>query len=111
MQEFELKRGHYKSLEGDKLKTILEQVFGNAVKLSAGEEGRYRASFGALKSITVWLKDKHTLCVDTEMDRTVDDNVGTETLKRYNKFMYLATGFTSKQRRERLQKRAREGKL
>ncbi|HPD08781.1 MAG TPA: DUF5611 family protein [Methanomassiliicoccales archaeon] len=34
-----------------------------------------------------------------------------DTIKRWNDFLERATGFTSKERRNRLQKKAKDGKL
>lgn len=106
MQAYEIKRGHFKNLEGDGLRKLLEETFGD-VKVD-GE--RLRVSYGAIREMTVWTDGK-MLYVDTTMERSVDDQTAAATIRAYNSFLERATGFTSKQRRERLQKRAKEGKL
>ncbi|MFQ6060466.1 MAG: DUF5611 family protein [Thermoplasmata archaeon] len=105
MQAFDIKRGHLKNIEGEKLKQLVQDVFGDAEE----NEGRIETSFGALRRLTVWTEGS-VLFVDTEMQKGIDDSTALETIQLYNSFMERATGFTSKQRRDRLQKRARKGK-
>lgn len=105
--EFDIKRGHFKKLENDGLKNIMADVFGEV----SSEGDMLVASFGSIKKIKVKLINKSTLWVETETDPGTPDEVAHETIKRYNIFMERATGFTSKQRRERLTKKAKEGKL
>jgi len=69
------------------------------------------SSFGALKEIVAWPAKKNILGIDTKMDTTVANEVAQETIKAYNKFLETATGFTSKERGKRIQKKAKEGKL
>ncbi|MCJ2541176.1 MAG: DUF5611 family protein [Candidatus Thermoplasmatota archaeon] len=37
--------------------------------------------------------------------------MASESIRRYNKFLEAATGFNTKQRSKRLQKKAKEGKM
>lgn len=106
MQAYEIKRGHFKNLEGEGLRRLLQEVFGEVQ-----EEGdRLKVSYGALQEMAVWT-DGRMLYVDTSMQPDVDDQTAASTIKAYNAFLERATGYTSKQRRERLQKRAKEGGL
>ncbi|MBM4237300.1 MAG: hypothetical protein FJ151_02315 [Euryarchaeota archaeon] len=105
--EYELKRGRYQELQEGGLRQIVEEVFGNVL-----EEGQSLvASFGALTRLETRLLDKSTLLVNTTSNPSVAQEAGLETIRRYNLFLERATGFTSKERRNRLQKKAKEGKL
>jgi len=105
--EFDIKRGHYRNLENDGLKNIMAEVFGEV----STEGDMLVAAFGSIKKLKVKLMDKSTLWVETETDPATTDAVALETIRKYNIFMEKATGFTSKQRRERLTKKAKEGKF
>lgn len=104
MRAYDIKRGHHKTLEGDGLQRILEEAFGAVT----AEGDAYRVSFGAIKKMRVRLQDKQ-LVVDKEMDPEVDEETAAATVRANNAFLKEATGFTSKQRRDRLQKAAKEG--
>ncbi len=58
--------------------------------------------------MSVWFDGK-TLYVDTNMERDVDTETAAATIRAYNTFLEQATGFTAKQRRQRIQKKAKEG--
>ena len=105
MQEYDIRRGHYKNLEGDRLKELIESTFGN-VEI---EEEKYKVYYGALQPLTTWLKDKNILCVETNMEKNKTEEEINETIKRYNKFLESATGFNSKERVKRAKKKS-EGK-
>jgi hypothetical protein len=105
--ELDIKKGHFKKIEGDNLKALMKSYFGN-VKESGG---KLVSEFGALRPITVWLKGKNVLCVEIETDRMVDDSVAMDSIKARNGFLLDATGFSTKERSKRLQKKAKEGKL
>jgi hypothetical protein len=106
LQEQDIKRGHYKNIEGDKLKGLIEEIFGSVEM----DGDKYIVHFGALSPLTIWIKDKNSLCVDTCMNTDVDEDVAIDTRKKYNLFLDKSTGFNSKQRRDRIQKKAKEGK-
>ena len=103
----EVKRGHYSSLEGDGLANIMSEIFGNV----ASEGDMLVSSYGAIRKLKAKLLDRSTLWVEMESDPGASNEMAAETIRRYNAFMERATGFTSKQRRNRLNKKAREGKL
>ncbi|WP_455391717.1 DUF5611 family protein [[Eubacterium] cellulosolvens] len=102
MQEYDIKRGHFKNIEGEKLKELMESTFGS-VKI---EDEKLISNYGALQPLKTWVKSKDVLCVDTKMDTNVEENKINETIKRYNKFLEAATGFTSKERVKRAKKKA-----
>lgn len=101
MQNYEVKRGHQK-------KVNLEQLFTECFGAPQKEGEWFVVHFGALKPV----KAKWTgaeLSVDAVNDRGVPSAVAMETIRSWNKFLESATGFTSKQRSERLQKAAKKG--
>lgn len=102
MQIQPIKRGHIKNLEGEGLRRILVEVFGeeSVRDLSGG----YEVFYGALNPLRTWLEGKG-LAVETIMKKDVEEEVARDTIKRYNQFLERATGYTA---RERI-KRARMG--
>jgi hypothetical protein len=100
MNEYDIKRGHFEKIEGDKLELLMREVFESAKK----DGDKLSTTFGALDSLTVWLDGKKTLCVETRMNTAVDDRTATETIRLYNQFLERATGVTAKERRKRAAK-------
>ena len=105
--EYEIKRGHYGNLEGDGLLNMMETTFGPAKK----EGDKCVSSFGAMTRIEVRLKSKTLLDIATDTDKEASVELAQETIRRWNAFLEQVTGFNSKERRTRLQKKAKEGKL
>jgi hypothetical protein len=105
--DYDVKKGHGKVLEGDGLRKIAEEVFG-----SASVEGDMVVSkYGAMTHLEAKVKDKSNITVNTTTDTKASVELAADTIKQYNVFMEKVTGFTSKERRTRLQKKAKEGKL
>jgi hypothetical protein len=102
LQEQDIKRGHFKKIEGDQLRDIMQDIFGSVET----DGDKHVVHYGALTPLTVWIKDKSTLCVDTQMNTDVDEDTAMETRKKYNQMLDMTTGFSSKQRRDRLKKKA-----
>ncbi|MEM0343699.1 MAG: DUF5611 family protein [Thermoplasmata archaeon] len=107
MQEYEVRRGHQENIAPDRLRAIMQEVFGNVQE----RDGKFFSSFGALKELHAWPCKKNALCVETRSDPSVSDEVAQQTIKAYNEFLERTTGFTAKERSRRLQKKAKEGKL
>ena len=107
MQTFDIKRGHFRNLENNGLEKIMEKAFGDV----AIEGDKLKANYGAMKPITFWIKNKKELCIDIVTDKDVNDEVALKTIKAKNDFLLMATGFSTKERSKRLQKKAKEGKL
>ena len=107
MQEYEVRRGHQENIEPAKLKAHMQEIFGNAQE----KDGKMVSSFGALKEIAAWSGKKNVLVVDTKMDTSVGDDLALQTIRAYNTFLEKATGYTSKERGKRVQKKAKEGKF
>lgn len=107
MQRYDIKKGHFRNLESGRLKELMEEIFGEVKE----HDEKMETSYGALNRFTVWTEDKGTLCVDIVMDKKANDDAALDTIRTYNEFLKRATGFTSKERRKRLTKKAKEGKL
>jgi hypothetical protein len=105
--EYDIRKGHYASVEGDKVKQIMSSVFGNAKV----EGDKFVSSFGAITRLEVKVLSKTAMDITSTTDKTASIEIQTETVKQWNKFLEQATGFTSKERSKRLQKKAKEGKL
>jgi hypothetical protein len=105
--DYDIKKGHFGNVEGDGLKNIVNDIFGNAKM----EGDLIVSTFGALERLETKVAGKTTLFVCTKMRTDVSPEVGADTVKRYNQFLERATGLTSKERGKRLQKKAKEGKL
>ncbi|MCG7844376.1 MAG: DUF5611 family protein, partial [Methanomassiliicoccales archaeon] len=69
------------------------------------------SAHGAMTRIEVNVKSKTVLDINTVTNKEAPVDVATETIKIWNTFLEQVTGFTSKERRTRLQKKAKEGKL
>jgi hypothetical protein len=105
--EYDIKKGNYGNLEGEGLRKMMESAFG-----SAKMDGDVCvSSYGAMTKIEVRLKSKTLLDINTVTDKGASVEVASETIKKWNAFLEQVTGFTSKERRNRLQKKAKEGKL
>ena len=90
--EYKLKRGFSPDLE--RIKGVLEKDFLSEVRQD-GE--KLTLSYGALKSIEVWIEGKK-LAVVTQSEPGVSDYVAMDTNKRFRNFLESATGYTAKQR-------------
>ncbi len=100
MRAYDIKRGHFSSLEGDGLQELMKKHFGNVRK----EGEHWVSTYGAIRTLRVKLDGKTKLLAETEMNSNVDDKTAQETIKRYNQFLFEATGFTAKERKKRFSK-------
>lgn len=104
MRDYELRRGHWKNLEGDKLQKLMEECFGE-VRL----EGEWLvAAFGALKMVKARLNGKETVSIDSETDRSASMEVARQTMPVWNGFLERATGYDAKQRAKKAQEAAKK---
>ncbi len=102
--EYDIKRGHFKNIEGGKLKEIMEKHFE-----TVEEEGdKLKSEYGAIDHLEVWTEGKTGLWVDVEMNEDAPDDVAMDTISRWNKFLLEATGFNAKKRRDRAKKKAKK---
>jgi hypothetical protein len=67
------------------------------------KDGKYTISYGAFKHLSVWLNGKK-LCVDSESEMGVSDEVAFETNKRYRTFLQESTGYSAKERLKQAKK-------
>jgi hypothetical protein len=107
MQVLDIKRGHYQNIEGAKLEELMKEIFGSVDR----DGDKLVANYGAMQPITAWVKSKKELCVDIVTATGIDDQTVLETIRLKNDFLQRATGFSTKERSKRLQKKAKEGKL
>ena len=105
----DIRKGHFKDIEGDGLKRKLEEAFGPGARSDA--DGHLVVSYGALRSLRVKVLSKTELLVETETCKDATPEVALDTIRRYNSFLESATGFNSKERSKRLQKKAKDGSL
>jgi len=84
MGGYDIKRGHKADLKDAAVK-----CFENFNE----ECGKIIASFGALKKITAYVDDEKVF-VEIEMKKT-DDETSLKTIKAYNRFLEIATGYTA----------------
>jgi hypothetical protein len=103
MRSYNIKRGHFRHIEGQKLHELVVESFGNADK----KDDKISTSFGAIEKLDVWTDGK-LLFVDTNMNTTVDEETAVKTRKRFYEFLEKATGYTAKQRAKKAQKEAKK---
>ncbi|MGM0510133.1 MAG: DUF5611 family protein [Thermoplasmatota archaeon] len=102
--KYDVKRGHYKNIEGDKLKDLMEDIFGSVDE----EEDKLITDYGAIDSLEVWTEGKTGLWVDVEMDDDAEGEEAMDTISKWNDFLLKATGFNAKKRRKRAKKKAKK---
>ena len=105
--EYDVRKGHYAEIQGGGLKSIVIECFGAADEI----EGKVTTSYGAITKLEAKIVDATKIDVFTEMNKAATPEVQAETIKRWNVFLERATGFNSKERSKRLQKKAKDGKL
>ncbi len=106
MRAYEMRRGQGKNLEGDQLRALVADVFGRATV----EDGKVVTNFGAIEKLTTWTDGKQ-LFVDMTMKPGVPDTVATDTITRNNRFLEWATGYTTKQRKQKAEEAAKRGPM
>ncbi len=102
MHAYEIRRGLAKSLAGDGLRRLVDEIF----RSSSTEGDKVVTSFGAIRKLTTWTDGK-SLFVDTQMDPGVESATAAETIRRYNAFLERGTGYAAKQRGKRERGRAK----
>ena len=105
--EYDVRKGHYANIGSDGLRNIMVECFGNAQE----KDGKLVSAYGAITKLEAKIIDGSKIEVVTEMDKTAATDVQSDTIKRWNTFLERATGFNSKERSKRLQKKAKDGKL
>jgi hypothetical protein len=105
MRDYELRRGHWKNVEGEKLLHLMQDVFGETQKVGAGYQVE---NWGALTRLYCEVLGKTHLRVDTVMNPKVGNDDAQKTLRAYNDFLELATGYNAKERGKRAQAEAKK---
>jgi len=105
--DYDIKKGNYGKLEGDGLRNMMEAAFGSVKE----EGGALVSSYGAMTRIEVRLVSKTSMHISAVTDKSASVDLAADTIKKWNEFLEQATGFSSKERRNRLQKKAKDGKL
>lgn len=105
MRDYELRRGHWKNVEGEKLLHLMQDVFQDGRKEG---EGFVVENFGAITRLYAQILGKTHLRVDTVMNAKVGNDDAQKTLRAYNDFLELATGYDAKQRAKRAQAEAKK---
>lgn len=101
--DYPFKRGFKPDIE--RIRKALEEEFPAEIR---EENGRLTLSYGAMKSIAVWIENKR-LNVVTESTQGLSDDVILDTNKRYRDFLEKATGYTAKQRLQMAKKEVSKG--
>lgn len=101
--EYMFKRGFKPDIE--RIRKVLEEEFPGEIR----QEGeKLLLSYGALKSIEVFVANKK-LSVVTESAPGVTDDLVLDTNKRFRNFLEKATGYTAKQRLQMAKKEVSKG--
>ena len=103
LMEYSFKRGFKPDLE--RIRSVLTEEFPTEITEA---EGKLQLSYGALKSICIWIEGKK-LNVTTESDSGAVDQVVLDTNKRFRDFLEKATGYTAKQRLQMAKKEVSKG--
>lgn len=108
MVEYDIKKGWFKNIEGDLLKEMMKNVFGNVSQ----KGDSLVSSYGVLESITVRVigKDKMEVATAGRSGSMSDDEI-LDSKRKLNIFVEKATGFDAKARMKRAQAKAKDGKL
>lgn len=105
MRDYELRRGHWKNIDGEKLLHLMQDIFGETSKDGAGYKVE---NWGALTKLTAEQLGKTHVRVDTVMNPKVGNDEAQKTLRAYNDFLELATGYNAKERGKRAQAEAKK---
>lgn len=107
--DYDIKKGWYKNIDGEKLKGLMEEIFGNAKQ----EGDALVSSYGVMARINVKIKSKDCLEITVENDKksTFTDAAILDSKRTLNVFAEKATGFDAKARMKRAQQKAKKGEI
>lgn len=83
-----------------RIEGLLRECFGVAPE---SRDGRFTLRFGSFARLTCWLEDK-SLMMESEPAPGTPKEAIQDTIRRFNDFLFKATGFTSKERTKRMGK-------
>jgi hypothetical protein len=106
MTDYDIKKGHYQNVADGKLKDVMGGAFGNV----KADGDAFVSSFGACDEVRATVKSNKSIAIESKMKKVSDVDAATmaETLKRWNQFLEMATGMTTKERKKRMTKIAKE---
>lgn len=101
MQVYPVRTTHRAQLSVPRLADLCRSIFEGAET----DATAVVVKWGAIAQLRTW-PEKKGLAVEITMDPKVDVTVAAETVRRYNRFLEGATGYSSKERAKRLRKSA-----
>lgn len=101
VQKYPVRPSHRANLAPEGLEGLVRSHFEPLGREGEGVAGQ----FGAISRIVVRAEGRD-LAVDVTMNPQVPPEVQAETIRRYNRFLEEATGYSSKERAKRLRKSA-----
>ena len=104
MRDYEIRRGQWKNIDGEKLLHLMQDVFGETKPEGSGYVVE---NYGAISKLYCEQLGKTHLRVDTVMNPKVSNDDAQKTLRAYNDFLELATGYNAKERGKRAQTEAK----
>lgn len=105
MRDYELKRGHWKNIDGEKLLHLMQDIFGETSKEGSGFVVK---DYGAIVRLYAEQVGKTHVRVDSTLNAKAPNDDAQKTLRAYNDFLELATGYTAKERSKRAQAEAKK---
>ena len=106
--DYDIKKGWFKNIEGDQLKGLMKETFGNV----SVEGDKLVSSYGVLSKIEARIVSKEVLeIVTTNIQGSMEDAMILDSKRKLNIFAEKATGFDAKARMKRAQAKAKKGEL
>ena len=105
MRDYELRRGHWKNIDGEKLLHLMQDVFGETKKVGPGLQVD---EYGAITKLYIEMLGKTHLRVDVVTNPKASGDDAQKSLRAYNDFLELATGYNAKERGKRAQAEAKK---
>jgi len=104
--DYDIKKGWFKSVEGEALPAMIKEVFGSV----KAEGDYYISSYGVMSVIKIKVvsKDKMEIITETNKIGLTDDAI-LDSKRKLNIFAEKATGFDAKARMKRAQQKAKKG--
>jgi hypothetical protein len=106
MEDFDVRPGHFKKLGGtDGLEALMKELFGGAKR----EGDLVVASFKLITRVAARFKDAKMVEIEILTDSSNPNHPDAwPTIQARNQFMERATGYTAKERKKKLEARAKK---
>lgn len=98
VRAYPLKRGV--PSDPQRVGALLQECFGTAPEL---RDGKYHIRFGSFARLTCWMEGKELMAESEPAPPTSRETIQ-DTIRRFNDFLFKATGFTSKERAKKLER-------